>query len=332
MLQFPFTSKSAQISNLIQQIEVLSQALLHTPIETQTRLHVFHQETLKSSLFSARIEGNQLTLANAHHLPNSSKEKNQLEVSNVIRTLQSLETFDTQFSIEVLQHMHAVVMSHLDTHAGVLRREPSAIYDQFGTLVYLTPSREDIEKMLATLVTEINRQKELDLSEQILLIVVSHYYFEKIHPFQDGNGRTGRVIIQYQLRRSGISGKYILPIDQYIDEHRRTYYDYLEKNTRHIEQFIEFFLQALIWSFETCLNDIKNYYNTRENQPLALLPRRMEIIAIIHDHPYISLQTLGRRFLTISRRTLAYDLQQLAKQGYIIKHGTTRGACYSEKI
>lgn len=60
-----------------------------------------------------------------------------------------------------------------------------------------------------------------------------------------------------------------------------------------------------------------------------LLPRRQEIVYIIKDHPYISLENIARRFPMISKRTIAYDLQQLVKKNFVIKHGETRGVRYS---
>lgn len=57
--------------------------------------------------------------------------------------------------------------------------------------------------------------------------------------------------------------------------------------------------------------------------------KRQEIIAIIQDHPYISFDAIARRFPTVPKRTLAYDVMQLVKQHFINKHGVTRGACYS---
>ena len=62
-----------------------------------------------------------------------------------------------------------------------------------------------------------------------------------------------------------------------------------------------------------------------------LLPRRLELFAVISEHPYVSFDTLARRFVMIPRRTLAYDVACLVKDGFVTKHGVTRGVCYSVK-
>ena len=61
----------------------------------------------------------------------------------------------------------------------------------------------------------------------------------------------------------------------------------------------------------------------------ALVPRRQEMLNIISDHPYLSFDTLARRFPRIPRRTLAYDLFKLLQAKLVRKHGVTRGACYT---
>lgn len=63
----------------------------------------------------------------------------------------------------------------------------------------------------------------------------------------------------------------------------------------------------------------------------ALLPRRQEIFAIITDHPYITFDAIARRFPATPKRTLAYDIASLIKQGLVQKHGVTRGVCYTVK-
>lgn len=60
----------------------------------------------------------------------------------------------------------------------------------------------------------------------------------------------------------------------------------------------------------------------------SLLPRRRELVEIIREHGVVSLDFLHRRFLSISRRLLSYDLHQLVRSGLVIKLGVTRGAMY----
>ncbi len=333
MLQFPHPVSNSQTEELQKHIVILASILQQLPLSPQVAQRVFHQQFLKSSLFSARIEGNTLTLIEAtqENLP-KGKNKSKKEINNILRTLQRIQSIHNQYvqrnvDIDQLLEYHLMIMNGIDSQAGKLRNESSAIFDQFGNIIYLTPAPKEMRAMLDLFFEEFNTFRGNNFSD----IARCHYYFEKIHPFIDGNGRLGRVLLQAQLQKTGVLGKYILPIDQYFEEHRNEYYFHLEKNTRNIEEFIIFFLNGVISSLESILADIKNASLYAENPALHthLLPRRQEILNIIEDHPYISADSIARRFPTVPKRTILYDVQWLVLHQLVIKFGSTKGVTYS---
>jgi predicted HTH transcriptional regulator len=110
-----------------------------------------------------------------------------------------------------------------------------------------------------------------------------------------------------------------------------------------------FFLEGVIFSLKGLLRDVEKITSSfdGENNILggenneeyqkshwlkskkSLLPRRQELVNIIEDHPYVSLENLSRRFPTIPKRTISYDVHWLVKNGWVVKHGETRGVRYS---
>lgn len=337
MLQFPFIPSPEAWLKSLQRIEVLTEVLRALPVVATVKQQVFHRQQLKSSLFSARIEGNTLTWETVNNQL-TSKTKSQREISNVVKALQQFSAWPTPFEQAQLLKIHSLVMADLDRAAGKFRYEPTAIYDQYGSIVYLTPLPEEMHQMLKVWVENIKATTQRSWQEQLLQIVACHYYFEKIHPFIDGNGRTGRVVMQYQLWQTGLFTDLIIPIDQYFDEHKSEYYALLEKNTRQLESFYTFFLEGVIWAMEACLADLKqtgeNHHEVGEKQLnqtkiQQLFPRRQELYYLIQDHPFITLENVARRFPTIPARTLAYDVSQLVKAKLVTKHGNTKGVMYS---
>lgn len=339
MLQFPNIPeiKATTLAKSLQQIDILSQALRHIPLQEQTKTKIFHQQLLKSALFSARIEGNSLTLVAANQENfDQTKNKQKQEISNVLQALNFIKSFE-KITLTGLCQVHQKIMRNLNADAGKLRSEGSAIFDQFGNVVYLTPEPTEMKEMLKNWLKQAQVSPKKSWQTQLLKIACCHYYFEKIHPFLDGNGRTGRVALQWQLQKLGLFGDFTFPIDQFFDDKRNLYYNFLEKNTRNIDSFVEFFLEGISWALEKLLEDIKNsdkaeaIERKQDNTLDNLLPRRKEIYLIIADHPYISLDTIARRFLEIPRRTLAYDLQQLIKAKLVVKQGATRGVVYTTR-
>ncbi len=342
MLLFPKNVTRAtkqKIKPIVRKIETLNQVIWLTPVHQTIKNKLFYQHVLKSSLFSAKIEGNKLTLVEAKKLNfSSSKQKSQQEISNVLNTLKKLKTFFGPMNQEKLNKIHQLVMQKIDYRAGKFRAEDTAIFDQYGNIVYLTPNLKEMQSMLMLFIEKFNQlinQKPQSLVQKLMLAFQSHYYFEKIHPFVDGNGRVGRILLHLSLAQIKITPDWILPIDQYLQQHRSTYYAGLNKNTRQVDDFLVFLFEALLWALEDVIDSIKNLNLTeteivqKPNILDTLLPRRAEIVYVIQDHPYISLDSIARRFPTIAKRTVAYDLNCLIKQNLVIKHGATRGVTYS---
>lgn len=335
MLQFPLLPTPQDFTARLQQIELLSQVLIHLPVAQQHKLHIFHQQTLKSALFSAKIEGNTLSLIEVKDLDQSGyKNREKREISNVLQALSWLQDM-VQLDENNLKILHQKIMNQLDADAGKFRSESSAIFDQYGNVVYLTPSPQEMRQMLAVWYPQAQLAERASWQQKLLNIACSHYYFEKIHPFLDGNGRTGRAVLQWQLQQLNLFNDFILPIEQFFDAKRNNYYQFLEKNSRQQREFVEFFLTGIAWSLEQLLTDIKESVNdtmSEEQTLLAqLLPRRREIFHIIEDHPYSTLDSIWRRFPRLPKRTLSYDLQQLVKAQLLNKHGSTKGVVYTAK-
>ncbi len=328
MLEITSLESTPEIDSKISRIFVLSETLKHLPIPPELAQRVFHTQYLKSSLFSARIEGNALTLEEFENskIQNSKSKK---EIANVMRTLTLLPRWTEKLSLITLQEIHTIILDTVSSDAGKLRREQTAIFDAFGNAVYLTPDRETMDAMLDAFLTTFNK---IDTGKNALLSVAPlHLFFEKIHPFIDGNGRVGRVLLHLLLARFEIAPKnVVIPIDQYFERQRDKYYFYLEQSNKTIEDFESFLLDSIIWGFEQVLDEIRDTkLPEKEGKPLNLLPRRHEILEIIKDHPFCSLDLIARRFPTIPRRTLSFDVNDLLKKKLIVKNGTTRGVTYS---
>jgi Fic family protein len=325
ILQFPHSVVLKKVEDLLQKIGNLSGELQLKPVSHQQQLKIFHQQVLRSSLFSARIEGNKVSFDRVHELDLANpKQKSDQEIANVVAVLQDLEYLPEIMTLGSIKKIHAQVMEKIDSQAGTFRAESSAIYDGWGNIVYLTPSPDDMHQMLAVLLQQM--QTIQDPMDYVIKAGLCHYYFEKIHPFIDGNGRVGRVLLQYQLRKTGLFAGYVLPIDQYFEQHRAEYYHHLEKNTRQLANFVEFYLKGIVYSLEQVLD---SFNEESAHKKSSLMPRRQEIFHIISDHPHISLDGISRRFPTIPTRTISYDVNALVKKRLVIKHGETRGVRYS---
>lgn len=311
-----------KISQLLASIEASRQVIDVIDIPSEIETNIRRQSSLKSSLFSARIEGNTLTLEKITQILVRDKEK--IEVFNILKALEFVRKQRRNLKVSNILKLHEVIMNGLTSDLGKFRHEVSAIFNMAGVAVYLPPPPPKIKPLMATLLEFVNSQKEQFVPIRAAL---AHFTFEKIHPFLDGNGRVGRILLQMVLQKGGFGMKGLLPIEEYLDNHRSLYYQTLEENEKNVTNYLEFMLEAID---KTAKATKKVILEKKDFSPEdSLLPRRAEILNIIREHKMASFNQIRRRFMAVNERTLRYDLKKLADAGLIKKMGTTKGVYYT---
>ena len=316
-----------RISEYLQSIEASKHVLDTISIPPEIETNIRRQSILKSSLFSARIEGNPLTLEEITRTP--SKDQKKVEVYNILKGLQLVQKRGSRdISVSFLKELHSKVMTGLTDRQsqGAFRTEVSAIFNTAGIAIYMPPPPRQIPGLVDRLIKFSNSSKERFVP---IRAVLSHYTFEKIHPYLDGNGRVGRLFLQAILEKTGYGMKGLLSVEEYLDKNRSDYYDVLALGEKDVTDYVEFMLEAVAATAEEAK---KLALNKEQAKPQDyLLPRRAEILQIVKEQKMVNFDTTHRRFLNINERTLRYDLKKLQDAGLIKKLGTTKGVYYQEK-
>lgn len=281
---------------------------------------------LKSSLYSARIEGNPLKLDDVELVDKKSQKK--LEVFNITKAIRFLYGHVRRGEIkkDILLQLHQQVLKDISPDAGNLRHEVSAIFNQADVAVYMPPPPSAISKLLDSLLSFVNSDTE---KFPLIAAFVAHLIFEKIHPFLDGNGRVGRLLIAIVLKARGWDFTFTVPFEEYLDEHKDDYYFHLDKGLENANDYLLFMLDAFWQQTQTIKVQIEE--ELLKDQKVFLPPRQEEIYNIIRDHKVTSLDMIRRRFTNVPERTLRYDLKKLLDRGLVEKTGETRGRYYRMK-
>ncbi|MCL4366831.1 Fic family protein [Patescibacteria group bacterium] len=319
--QFQLTSKIVQ---LLQEIEGCKEVINSVAIPPELENNIRRKSSLKSSLFSARIEGSTLTWDEVQ--TTSSKDQKKIEVFNILKAINLVNQRPFKdLTLKDITNLHQITMQGLveKTDLGHLRTNLEAIFNSAGIAVYLPPRPTQINPLLTKLLKYINSNKETFVPIRAIL---AHYIFEKIHPFLDGNGRVGRLLLLAVLHKGGLGMKGLLSIEEHLDNHRANYYQTLENPERDVTDYLEFMLEALNSTAQLAKQAVLEQKQMEAED--YLLPRRAEILNIIKDHGLVNFETIRRRFLAVNPRTLRYDLLKLQNQGFIKKRGTTKGVYY----
>jgi Fic family protein len=309
-------NKTENIHKLLIELEALKLLFETLPQLPHVEEKLRRLSLLKSSVYSARIEGFDDTEINPRQ-----ESQNLLEVYERIYS----NKYSFPLNLEIIKEFHKQVLKNI-ADGGHLRTESWAIFDQSGNAIAMTPMANELPRLMNGYIDFINT-----LSEPVPIIAaVAQFIFEKIHPLPDGNGRVGRLISMFMLQRGGYAFKSQIPLEEYIEAHRESYYAALI-SSKDATEFIEYFLTALIEQGKKTLQKIQSgtIANVDPRQTMSL--RQEEIFEIIKDHPNCSFDFIKRRFLSVSSPTLYRDIAYLIKYNLIIRRGATTNAVYRSK-
>ena len=288
----------------------------------------------KEALLSSQIEGTQATLDDIFD-PLLDNNINA-DVSDVINYIKA-----TEFAVNRLKELplcnrlvkeiHAVLLENVrgqEKNPGEFRRSQNWIGGQGSTLKnarYIPPNLEDMENAMADLEKYINAD---DGTAPLVKAALLHYQFETIHPFLDGNGRVGRLLITLFLLEKKVLTVPALYISYFLKRNRLEYYDRMmevRKNSDY-EQWIKFFLQAFVESAEDAIATIDKLKALHEKSFAVLLtsiPKRQlenagKLFTYLEANPIIDItktaQQLDLAYNTTSRLVSAFVKLGLLRQ------------------
>ena len=219
----------------------------------------------KEALLSSQIEGTQATLEDVlDPLIEKNANQNVADVVNYIKATEfALERMNTlPLCNRLIKKTHEVLMSGVrgqEKNPGEFRTSQNWIGAAGSSLKnarYIPPNPEDMINAMSDLEKYINSDESLDLLIQTALL---HYQFETIHPFLDGNGRVGRLLITLFLMEKKVLNSPALYISYYLKKNRIEYYDRMSdvRNKDNYEQWIKFFLNAIKESANESVETIK---------------------------------------------------------------------------
>lgn len=243
---------------------------------------LFRNFLRREAVLSSKIEGTHTTLADLiiFEAANSAEPEKRKDDEIVANYLAAFDygrdrCGDLPIGRRLLSEMHEILMRGADAR----EKTPGVIRDCLVVIGkpplqnarFVPPPELFVPELLENLDVYLQDYKE----PLLLKLAVAHYQFETIHPFRDGNGRLGRLLIALALERAGVLTGPLLYLSVYLESHRDEYYDLLlDVSTQgHWEEWIEFFLrgvrtQAVDATARTSrLSDLRKRYHERLTGP-----------------------------------------------------------------
>lgn len=285
----------------------------------------------KEALLSSQIEGTQSSFADLILFEHQQKPNVSLddveEVANYVQAINyGLKRLNDNFpmSLRLICEIHAILLSGTrgaNKLPGEFRRSQNWIGgSRPGNALFVPPPVEILMECLSNLESFIHDHT----MPTLIKAGIAHVQFETIHPFLDGNGRLGRLLITLLLCTEGILQQPILYLSLYFKQNRQVYYDLLQQVRIHgtWETWLEFFLEGITKSAKQAVYTVKNI-NTLFETDLAKIQALgrirfscIEIFEYIKRMPQISV-TLVSKELNMTAPTARSAIIHMQKQGIL---------------
>lgn len=293
----------------------------------------------QEAVSSSRIEGTQTSLSDLFYFEASEQKRPKpsdvLEVKNYVRAMEyGLERVKTlPVSVRLIREIHNILMEGVRGEhrtPGELRTSQNWIGPPGCTLndaTYVPPPAEEMRRALSDLEKYIHSNPEEPPLVQCALI---HYQFEAIHPFLDGNGRIGRLLIIFFLCERGYLPQPLLYLSSFFEKHRDEYYSRLLAVSQETDwrAWLEFFLRGIVVQAQDAISKAKKIlelygeYQRNLSSTKKIPETSPRLIEEVFSNPVISISGLSKKW-KVPYNSVKTGVERLVRTG-ILREETSR--------
>lgn len=315
----PF-SMTEEITNLIIEIGELVGSI--STYESLNPNPVLRRESRIKTIYSSlAIEQNTLSLDQVTDVINGKRilgvPEDIHEVKNAYEAYERVSSLDP-YNLKNLLLVHRIMMEGLVKEAGTFRSGNVGVYAGTKLIHAGTPAKH-VPDLMKQLFEWLKESKYHPLVKSCIF----HYEFEFIHPFQDGNGRTGRLWQSLILQKWKEIFAW-LPVETLIHENQEEYYNVLQvaDNSGESTVFVEFMLKMICDALRE-ISETQNEKNVVTNVARNVVTNEEKVLSLLRQDGSMSAKQLAIS-IGIAQRQAQRILSKLKESGMIIRHGATK--------
>ena len=286
----------------------------------------------KEATYSSRIEGTQTNVEdifkNAADVA-PEKRDDWAEVQNYIQALNyAVARLDTlPLSNRLLREAHAILLQGVrgaTKQPGAFRTSQNWIGVSLKNAAFVPPHHERVNELMSDLEKFLHNDNYY--LSPLIKIAIAHYQFETIHPFLDGNGRLGRLLIPLFLASEQILVKPALYLSDYFERNKTAYVDHLMavRQGNHMREWLLFFLYGVVETAHSSIAVFKSILVLKERIDREVLPRfsvrrqgnAQQLIHYLYRHPIIDVKTITE-LLKTTQKTAGVLIEDMISYGVL---------------
>jgi Fic family protein len=325
----PVYTVTPALLSQVEQIAALRERILTASVQVPWIPALQKDTRIRNAHSSTAIEGNPLTLEQVRAIEEgreipATALRPRREIANYFAGLRFVEKNAQR---RVIAHAE-VLKLHRIMAGDVMDQGKAGEYRTIRVKVgdYIAPRPEAVRPMMSDLLEWWNKES----ISPILSSAIVHYQFETIHPFADGNGRTGRMLSLWELYRRGFDNHHIFSIDEFYWEDRPRYYAELEKVSRAngvLTSWLEYSADGLRGILERVWSRIQKLSAHGGKKKLVLRPKQEQLLHLLREHKAMTPREIWDG-IGVSKQGALDLLRPLMKAGLVRRIGTKKSGRY----
>ena len=316
----------------VEEIAALREKILAATVQVSWIPALQKDSRVRNTHSSTAIEGNPLTLEQVRALEEGKElpavtERSRREVLNYFAGLRFIEKNlkKSRLTHEDIFKLHKVIAG-----GGVMDHGTPGRYRTVAVRVgrFVPPPASEVSGLMFELLEWWN--KEAPKLPPALTSAVIHYRFESIHPFADGNGRTGRALSLWELYRRGLDTHHIFSVDEWYWEDRPRYYAALNAVRRQGEDlsgWLEYTAEGLRATLEKVWLRVQRLAAQSGQTKLVLRPKQEQLLQLLRDRKSMTPQEIWDG-IGVSKQGALNLLKPLVEAGLVRRIGTNKSGRY----